>query len=203
MNAHIAGRNVVVTVTGEDSDTVRAAARKVACGEAHTALIGKLLTVKETRDGHAYTWGPVVTRKGAPKVAPTKTRGEVAAEAMVGDDHAWNLAHKIAAAIGVDGGDVAAIAAILHTGDAPKAAAPKAPKAEFAPVKAARERAEAAACKTCRDFGVVRITPRENGDVHYRTPNGATGATAIGRSKPCEARGCKAGKAARKARKAA
>jgi hypothetical protein len=85
-------------------------------------------------------------------------------------------------------------------GDAPKVAAPK---REFAPVKAARERAEAAACKTCRDFGVVRITPRENGDVHYRTPNGAAGATAIGRSKPCEARGCKAGKAARKARKAA
>jgi hypothetical protein len=74
MNAHINGRNVVVTVTGEDSEDVRKAARKVACGEAHTALIGKLLTVKETRDGHAYTWGPVTARKtgarsahGAPK----------------------------------------------------------------------------------------------------------------------------------------
>jgi hypothetical protein len=100
--------------------------------------------------------------------------------------------------LGLTAAQLATIAGMLP-GDAPKVA----PKREFAPVKAARERAEAAACKTCRDFGVVRIAPRDNGDVHFRTPNGATGATAIGRSKPCEARGCKAGKAARKARKAA
>ena len=181
MNAHIAGRNVVVTVAGPDGDDVRKAARKVACAEAHTALIGKLLKVAETRDGHVYTWGPVTTRQGAAKVAPAKPA------ASVDDLVALEIAELRARLAELTGEATATV---------------KAPREAPAFVRAARERREAAACKTCTDHGVVRAYGKHAGHA-YKTANGASAATVNGSSKPCEARGCKSGKAARKARKAA
>lgn len=178
MNAHINGRNVTVTVTGEDSDAVRKAARKAACAEAHTALVGKLLKVAETKDGHAYTWGPVTVRSGAAK-APAK-----APAATVSDLVALEIA------------ELRARLAEL-TGEA--APAPVKPREVFAPIVKAAARKASAACSTCLDLGHVRKTPRDNGSVTYRTPKGRDASIALGNAKPCEARGCKAGKAARKA----
>jgi hypothetical protein len=172
VNAHINGRNVVVVATGVDSPETRAAARKAACGEAHTATIGKLVKVAEGAGKVTYTWGPV-TPRGTRKAAPA---------ASVSDLVALEIA------------ELQARLAEL-TGAAP---APAAPRAEFAPIKAARERREAAACETCLDYGVVRGAGKHAGE-HYRTADGAAASTAKGNSRPCEARGCKAGKAARKA----
>lgn len=179
MNAHINGRNVVVTVAGEDTPDVRKAARKVACGEAHTATIGKLLKVAEVKGGHAYTWGPVTprgTRAAAPK-APVTSAPEVPAEVA-----AWLAANGLTLA--------------PASGDAPKA--PKA-RETFAPIAKRAERKASVACKVCEDLGHVRKTPRDNGSVAYRTPKGRDGSIALGNATPCTAKGCKAGKAARKA----
>lgn len=55
-----------------------------------------------------------------------------------------------------------------------------------------------AACKVCLDFGVVRAHG-DNAGHAYKTANGAAEATRKGNSKPCEAKGCKAGRKAGKA----
>lgn len=198
MHAHIAGRNVVVTVAGEDSDAVRKAARKVACAEAHTALVGKLLKVAETRDGHTYTWGPVTARSGAARPAPVATARRTGTARPAPVDNPTEL---LTLALAGDAVSRERLVALL--GGAAPVAAPAAPRETFAPVAAAAARKAAAGCKTCMDHGVVRKTARDNGSVHYRTAKGADASTAIGNSTPCEARGCKAGKAARKASKAA
>lgn len=52
-----------------------------------------------------------------------------------------------------------------------------------------------AACKVCLDFGVVRAHG-DNAGHAYKTANGAAEATRKGNSKPCEAKGCKAGRKA-------
>jgi hypothetical protein len=186
MNAHVNGRNVVVTVAGPDSDDVRKAARKVACGEAHTALVGKLLKVAEVKGGYAYTWGPVTPRatRAAKPVAVDSPRAD--ALAALGS-------------LGLTPEQLAAVGAILAA--APSATAPKAPKARetFAPIAKAAARKAAAACDTCMDLGHVRNTPRDNGSVAYRTAKGRDASLALGNGTPCTARGCKAGKAARKA----
>jgi hypothetical protein len=174
MSAHVAGRTVVVTITGGDSPEARKDARREACGEAHTATIGKLIKVAEGAGKVTYTWGPV-TPRGTRKAAPAPVADDATAARIA------ELQAELARLTG---------------------AAPAAPRAEFAPIKAARERAESAACKTCLDFGVVRGAGKHAGE-HYRTADGAAASTAKGNSRPCEARGCKAGKAARKAVKAA
>lgn len=176
MNAHIAGRNVVVTVEGVDTPETRKVARAAACREAHTATIGKLLKVADVKGGTAFTWGPVTPRgtraAAAPKVAPS-----IPAEVS-----AWLAANGLK----------------LTRADAPSTDAPKAREA-FAPIAKAAARKAAAACVTCTDLGHVRKTARDNGSVTYRTAKGRDASIALGNATPCTAKGCKAGKAARKA----
>jgi hypothetical protein len=196
MNAHIDGRNVVVTVTGEDLPESRQAARKVACQEAHTATIGKLLKADTRHHGDGfrttYTWGPVTprgTRKvaTAPVVSPMAERGD--------DDHGRRV-DALVYALGITPEQAAG----MLTAATPKVAPERKP---FAPIVKAAARKAAAECETCMDLGHVRNTPRESGSVAYRTPKGRDASLALGNGKPCEARGCKAGKAARKGTKAA
>lgn len=174
MNAHIAGRNVVVTVSGEDSPETRQAARKAACGEAHTATIGKLLKVAEVKGGTAYTWGPV-TPRGTRKVAAPASTGRPEADAL-----AAQIADLQAQLATLTGAPVAPVTA----------------KPVFAPIAKAAARKAAAACGTCMDLGHVRKTARDNGSVNYRTPAGRDASITLGNAKVCEAKGCKAARKA-------
>lgn len=159
MNAHITGRNVVVVASGEDSDVLRKAARKVACGEAHTATIGKLIKVAEGAGKVTYTWGPVVTRAGAakaaPKAAPAPESGDVS-----------RLVRKIAKLQAEL--DALVGATVPATREVPEFIA----------------RARAATCHTCKDLGVVRGVGADAGKP-YRTAKGAEAAKAAGRAVKC------------------
>lgn len=177
MNAHVNGRNVTVTVDGTDTPEVRAAARKAACGEAHTATIGKLLKVAEVKGGTAFTWGPVTPRG-------TRTAAAPKAAAPVDDATAARIAELQAELAKLTGAPVTAAAKARGT---------------FAPIAKRAAAKAAAACKTCEDLGHVRKVARESGSVAYRTAKGRDASIALGNAKACEAKGCKAGKAARKA----
>jgi hypothetical protein len=172
MNAHVAGRNVTVVATGEDTPELRAAMRKAACGEAHTATIGKLLKVAPTGEGGpgatlALTWGPVTARGGALVQATPVTDDAPVVDAADADEVA-KLTRKLAKIT----------ARLAELGAAP------------APVKAAREvpefiaRARKVTCHTCRDLKVVRGVGADAGKP-YRTQKGADAATAAGRSVKC------------------
>ena len=189
MNAHINGRNVTVVATGADTPELRAAMRKAACGEAHTATIGKLLKVNATGEGGpgatlALTWGPVTTRSGAARPAAAKAAPKAAPAASVSDLVAMEIA------------ELRARLAEL-TGEATPA--PAKARETFAPIAKAAARKAAAACGTCMDLGHVRKVARENGSVAYRTAKGRDASIALGNATACTAKGCKAGKAARKA----
>lgn len=167
MNAHIAGRNVTVVATGEDTPELRAAMRKAACGEAHTATIGKLLTVDDAGGKLTLTWGPVTARGGALVKASPVTDDAPAAPSLTADQVATMGKRELREAL------LALLAA-----PAP------------APVKAPREvpdfiaRARKATCHTCRDLKVVRGVGADAGKP-YRTQKGADAATAAGRSVKC------------------
>jgi hypothetical protein len=162
MNAHIAGRNVVVVAPGVDSDALRKAARKVACGEAHTATIGKLVSVRDGAGKVTYTWGPVTLRTGAakPPVTPEVATPEVATPDLAG----------------MSKRELRALVETLLAGQA----APK--PAREVPEFIARSRA--ATCRTCRDLGVVRGVGQDAGKP-YRTQKGADAAKAAGRAVKC------------------
>jgi hypothetical protein len=156
MNAHIAGRNVVVVAPGVDSDALRKAARKVACGEAHTATIGKLVSVRDGAGKVTYTWGPVTTRSGAAKPA--------APEVPAGPDLASMSKRELRE--------------LVETLLAAQVVKPAREVPDFI------ARARTATCKTCRDFGVVRGVGQDAGNP-YRTQNGADAAKAAGRAVKC------------------
>jgi hypothetical protein len=159
-HAHVAGRNVVVTLTGGDSPAARKDARKAACAEAHTATIGKLLRVDDTPTGTRYTWGPV-TPRGTRKPAPAKP----APAASVSDLVALEIA------------ELRARLAEL-TGETPAPAPAPRELPEFI------KRAQAVTCRTCRDHGVVRGVGANAGKP-YRTADGAAAAKAAGRAVKC------------------
>jgi hypothetical protein len=190
MNAHVNGRNVVVTVAGPDSDDVRKAARKVACGEAHTALVGKLLKVAEVKGGYAYTWGPVTPRatRAAKPVAVDSPRAD--ALAALGS-------------LGLTPEQLAAVGAILAA--APSATAPKAPKARepFAPIARQPRARQPPSARRAWISGTC-ATPRAS-RARSRTarPRVGTRRSRSATARRATARGCKAGKAARKGTKAA
>jgi hypothetical protein len=126
----------------------------------------------------------LAARKVVGKVPPARTMREEAAPVDT-------LAAVLAS---LDPAVAKVIRAALKAQAPAKADAPKAPK-EPRPVPAfivARAQArEAATCKRCLDFGVVRAAGPNAGQP-YKTANGAAGASA---SKPCT---CKAGKRAAK-----
>jgi hypothetical protein len=168
--AHVQGRSVVVRTTVPDSPESRALARKLACGEAHTATIGKLTRVDETGTGVTYTWGPVTprgTRKPAP--APVRETASGPASGQVADLIA-NLAQLTP--------DVRAAIVAALTGDSPAPAPAPRELPEFI------KRAQAVTCRTCRDHGVVRGVGANAGKP-YRTADGAAAAKAAGRAVKC------------------
>lgn len=175
-----------VRVSGAEwSDTVvRKTARSYAMREAHT-LVGGAQNVRQDGADTLVDFA-VVTRTAkdahpadAPVEVPTVDGRTVPAVDV----------HALMARIDALAAQVAAL-----TGATPvttPVATPKAPREVPAFIVDRAKAREAATCKLCRDFGVVRASGPDAGKP-YRTANGAAGATA---SKPCT---CKAGKRAAK-----
>jgi hypothetical protein len=176
-----------------DSKPVRSdltqAGRKLAAGVAHT-LVGSAQNVRKS--GKVWTADYSPLRKVAAK--PVGHDLGWLPESRISDDQ---LAARQAEVTGEDDrlaylerelARVTDLLAAVTGTTANSRPIPPAPTARVVPDKIAAKIAASAAlaCKVCRDYGVVRLTPRENGRVNFRSADGARAATAAGRSRKCE-----------------
>lgn len=165
-----------VTFSGkpERSDLTQAG-RNAAAGEAHT-LVGAAQNVRQAGKVWTADYSPI--RRTAPAAAPAQ-----APEASGDDNRLAYLERELARVTDL-------LAAVTGTTanarPMPPTPVPVSPGAAKIAAKIAAS--HALACKVCRDYGVVRLTPRENGRVNFRSVDGAAQATAAGRSRVCECR---------------
>jgi hypothetical protein len=148
------------------------AGKKLAAGVAHT-LVGKAQNV--TRRGQVWTADYAPIRPGVSLTGETAPAAPAASPTGDDDRLAW-LERELAR--------VTALLAAQAGATAP-AAAPVAPVSEStARIQAKIAASAALKCKVCRDLGVIRLTPRENGRWNFRSADGAAQAT---RKQPCTA----------------
>jgi len=171
-SAHVIADLGIVRVSF-DAKPVRSdltqAGRTLAAGEAHT-LVGSAQNVRKSGKG---TWSAdyAPLRKVSPKPATPTAAPEVTGE----DDRLAFLERELAR--------VTALLAAQASG--PVAPVAQAPVSEStAKVQAKIAASHALTCKVCRDLGVIRLTPRDNGRWNFRSVKGAADAT---RKQPCTA----------------
>lgn len=221
--AYVEGRNVSVRIA-EDTPEARTLARKLAMGEAHTPIIGKLLRVSQGPAGTVLTWGPVTRRNGsapaapapapvAAPVAPVEAFAPGTVAAILG-----TLTREDVDAMGGKQARVILASAVEAFAKQWETAAPIVPTAPAAPrparsafveAQVAKQTAKRAAivCDCCQDIGYVRgvgsaawgVAPAPDKGKRpawaYRTAVGAEQALAGGRAIPCPAhKGGKRGK---------
>jgi len=170
-SAHVIADLGIVRVSF-DAKPVRSdltqAGRTLAAGEAHT-LVGSAQNVRKSGKG---TWSAdyAPLRKVSPKPATPTAAPEVTGE----DDRLAFLERELAR-----------VTALLAAQATAPAAAPVAPVSESTAKGQAKIAAShALTCKVCRDLGVIRLTPRDNGRWNFRSVKGAADAT---RKQPCTA----------------